>query len=152
MASGFIHQYPVRVEPHLTDYAGVVWHGSYLRWLEEARIDALRQHGMEYADLVALGCDLPVIKMELNYCRSLRMGDRALVRSYILRRDKIRMIWSQNVYFLNEDQKTPGKVALEAKVTLIPLDMASKKIMRRLPEEFENILKELKISDQNSDQ
>jgi acyl-CoA thioester hydrolase len=25
--------YPVRVYPHHTDYAGVVWHGTYLTWL-----------------------------------------------------------------------------------------------------------------------
>jgi len=50
--------YPVRVQPHHTDYAGVAWHGSYWAWLEEARIDCLRQGGIEFADLVNLGCDL----------------------------------------------------------------------------------------------
>jgi len=30
-------EYPVRVQPHHTDYAGLVWHGSYIAWMEEAR-------------------------------------------------------------------------------------------------------------------
>ena len=91
MTPALIHHYPVRVEPHLTDYAGVVWHGSYLRWLEEARIDALRQRGMEYSDLVDLGCDLPVVNLELNYRNGLRMGDRAVVQSYIACHEKVPM-------------------------------------------------------------
>ena len=34
-------EYPVRVQPHHTDYAGVVWHGAYIAWMEEARIRML---------------------------------------------------------------------------------------------------------------
>ena len=41
------HQRPWQIErtvlPQHTDHAGVMWHGSYLAWLEEARVDALRQ-------------------------------------------------------------------------------------------------------------
>lgn len=45
-------EYFVRVQPRHTDYAGVVWHGSYVEWMEAARIDAFRTVGLEYADLV----------------------------------------------------------------------------------------------------
>ena len=38
-------EYPVRVQPHHTDYAGVVWHGTYLTWMEEARVECLRSIG-----------------------------------------------------------------------------------------------------------
>ena len=27
-----------RVLPQHTDYAGVMWHGAYVQWLEEARV------------------------------------------------------------------------------------------------------------------
>lgn len=137
------YDYPVRVEPHLTDYAGVVWHGSYLRWLEEARIDALRQVGMEYADLVQLGCDLPVLKLELSYCRALRMGDLAVVKSRIIRRDRVRMIWEQNIYQRSINPQTLGKVSVEAKVTIVPVDMEKKRIMRHLPHHLEKTFDQL---------
>lgn len=137
------HHYHVRVAPHLTDYAGVVWHGSYLRWLEEARIDALRQAGLEYTALVGLGCDLPVLKLELNYCRALRMGDLGLIKSRIVRRDRVRMIWEQNIYILQADQKTTGRVAVEARITLVPVDMDKKKILRQLPEPLSSALDQL---------
>ncbi|NEO28658.1 MAG: acyl-CoA thioesterase, partial [Kamptonema sp. SIO4C4] len=36
------YEYLVKAQPHHTDYAGVVWHGSYISWLEEARVECLR--------------------------------------------------------------------------------------------------------------
>lgn len=137
------YDYSVRVEPHLTDYAGVVWHGSYLRWLEEARIDALRQVGLEYAALVSLGCDLPVLKLELNYCRALRMGELAVVKSRIIRRDRVRVIWEQNIYRRGVKSDTVGKVAVEAQVTIVPVDIEKQRIMRQLPPSLDQSLEML---------
>lgn len=62
-------EYPVRVQPHHTDYAGVVWHGSYIVWMEEARVECLRAIGIDYAHLVALGCELPVVELSVRYHR-----------------------------------------------------------------------------------
>ncbi|MCF3606930.1 hypothetical protein L2E81_10030 [Planktothrix agardhii 1033] len=53
--------YVVRVSPHHTDYGGIVWHGTYISWMEEARVERLRLAGLEYHTLVEMGCELPVI-------------------------------------------------------------------------------------------
>lgn len=36
----------MRVLPQHTDYAGVLWHGAYVQWLEEARVEALQAAGL----------------------------------------------------------------------------------------------------------
>ena len=79
-------EYPVRVQPHHTDYSGVVWHGTYLTWMEAARVECLRSLGMEFGDFVKLGYDLPVIELSLRYHRSVRLGEEAIVKT---RMDKI---------------------------------------------------------------
>ncbi|MGL5804871.1 MAG: acyl-CoA thioesterase, partial [Xenococcaceae cyanobacterium] len=38
-------EYPVKAQPHHTDSGGVVWHGTYLTWMEEARVEYLRSIG-----------------------------------------------------------------------------------------------------------
>jgi acyl-CoA thioester hydrolase len=121
--------YSLRVQPHHTDYAGVVWHGSYVRWMEEARIDALQSVGIDYADLVAMGCDLPVIELSLNYHKALRMGDMALVQSQMLQLDKVRWIWSQNITL----QSAPNTLCVEGRVVLVALDTQNRRVMRSLP-------------------
>ena len=60
-------EYPITVYPHHTDYAGVVWHGHYIQWLEEARVACLQSIGLDYAELVRLGCELPVLELTTRY-------------------------------------------------------------------------------------
>lgn len=121
-------EYLVRVQPHHTDYAGVVWHGSYLRWMEEARIDALRVVGIEFADLVAIGCDLPVVELSLNYRKPLQMGNVAIVRSCLLHKEKVRWIWSQNI-----ESKEGNTLCVEGKVVLAAVNRQQNRVLRTLP-------------------
>ena len=37
-----------RVLPQHTDHGGVMWHGAYVGWLEEARVEALAAVGLPY--------------------------------------------------------------------------------------------------------
>ncbi len=59
--------YVVRVSPHHTDYGGIVWHGTYITWMEESRIEQLRLTGLEYHTLVEMGCELPVVELNIRY-------------------------------------------------------------------------------------
>ncbi|HEY9845343.1 MAG TPA: thioesterase family protein [Candidatus Caenarcaniphilales bacterium] len=120
--------YPVRVQPHHTDYAGVVWHGSYVAWLEAARVECLRAVGVEFADLVASGCDLPVVELSLRYHRSLRMGMAAVIKTRMAEVTGVRLHWDYQI-------QSPDGQALyaTARVTLVPIDRQKGKIRRQLP-------------------
>ena len=87
-------EYPIRAYPHQTDYAGVVWHGTYIQWLEEARIEYLRSLGLDYSELVALGCELPVVDLSIRYHYSLRLGDEAVLRTRMNEMSGVRMHWT----------------------------------------------------------
>jgi acyl-CoA thioester hydrolase len=130
--------YPVMVQPHHTDYAGVVWHGSYIAWMEEARIAALRGAGLEYAALVSLGCDLPVIDLSLKYRASVKMGDEVCVRSRLDRIEKVRFIWTQNVCALDTEF-----CYVAGKVVLIPVNLGQRRILRKFPPLLETALQYL---------
>ena len=46
-------EHSIRVQPQDTDYAGIVWHGTYLGWMEAGRIAAhCERLVIEFADLV----------------------------------------------------------------------------------------------------
>ena len=51
MTSKSIWKINKTVLPQDSDHAGVMWHGNYFKWLEEARIDALSKAGINYFDL-----------------------------------------------------------------------------------------------------
>ncbi len=131
-------EYRVRVQPHHTDYAGVVWHGAYIAWMEEARVECLRSLGIEFADLVAIGCDLPVVDLSIRYHQALRMGLEAVVRARMLPIDGIRLNWDYQIQ--SPDQAT---LYVTAQVVLVPVDREKGKILRRLPPTVKDALVKL---------
>ena len=77
-----------KVFPQNTDHAGVLWHGSYLNWLEEARIDALTKSGRDYSTLINDGFELPVIEINIKYLSPIFIGEEITVNSYFSSNDK----------------------------------------------------------------
>lgn len=128
-------EYVIKVHPHHTDYGGVVWHGSYLAWMEEARVECLKSIGIEYADLVSMGCELPVVELALKYHQPLRMGNSAVIRTRMNDIEGVRIHWDYRIESLNFQQ-----LYVSGRVTLVGIDMANRKIMRKLPPVLENAL------------
>lgn len=128
-------EYPVIAQPHHTDYLGVVWHGSYIAWLEEARIECLRSIGINFADLAALGCDLPVVELSVRYHQSLQLGVAAIVKTRMADVTGVRIDWDYAI--LSPDGQ---QLYLTAKVTLVALDRERGKIMRQLPPKVQDAL------------
>ena len=121
-------EYPVKAQPHHTDYGGIVWHGTYLTWMEEARVEYLRSIGIEFADLVALGCDLPVVELSLRYHRPVRLGTSAIVKTRLLANTGVRINWEYEIRSYDEQE-----LFVTGKVILVGVDREKGKIMRKLP-------------------
>lgn len=136
-ASDSWFDYPVRVQPHHTDYAGVAWHGTYIAWLEEARVEYLRSIGVNYEDLVAIGCELPVVELSLRYHQAIQMGAGAIVRTR-LQMDGVRLNCDYRI------QSPDGEILYAtAQVTLVAVDREKGKIMRVLPPAVKSALMRL---------
>jgi acyl-CoA thioester hydrolase len=131
-------EYPVKAQPHHTDYAGIVWHGTYLSWMEEARVECLRSIGIEFADLVALGCDLPVVELSLRYHRPIRLGMSAVVKTRVSETKTVRMDWDYRIESLDGDE-----LYVTGKVTLVGIDREKGKIVRQLPSTLQDALVKL---------
>jgi acyl-CoA thioester hydrolase len=72
-AYAFTH--PVRTRFAETDAMAVVHHGSYLLYLEEARVAWLRSLGNPYAEMRAGGIDIAVLQVEVSYLRAVRFDE-----------------------------------------------------------------------------
>jgi acyl-CoA thioester hydrolase len=121
-------EYPIVVHPHHTDYGGIVWHGTYLTWMEEARVACLKSIGIDFADLVAMGCDLPVVDLSVRYHRALRMGEAAIVKTRTVDMEGVRIVWEYEIESIDR-----SIIYLTGMVTLVAVDLEKGKIMRQLP-------------------
>ncbi len=118
-----------------------MWHGAYLSWLEEARVEALSAAGLAYADLSAQGLELPVVKLSIEYRQALLHGEQVDVHSWVLPRSGVKLPWRSHFV------KTDGSVAAEACVELVLVDLSAgagqRKLLRRLPPELINAIERL---------
>ncbi len=70
----------VRVIYGDTDKMGVVYHGTYLRYLEFARVELIRSLGKPYSRMEAEGFGLPVIDLSVTYLSPARYDDLVSLR------------------------------------------------------------------------
>ncbi|HBK99755.1 MAG TPA: acyl-CoA thioesterase [Microcoleaceae bacterium UBA10368] len=134
-------EYLVRVYPHHTDYSGAVWHGTYVAWMEEARVESLRSLGIEYADWVAQGLELPVVELSLRYHRAVQMGQSVAVRTRMTAGEGVRLLWDYEI------RSADGKeLYVTAQVTLVGVDREKGKIIRQLPPLLKDALAKLAIN------
>lgn len=129
------YEHRVVVQPHHTDYAGIVWHGTYVAWMEEARVNYLTDCGLTFADWVKAGVDLPVVDLGLKYRRSLTLGDTALVKARLEPARGVRILWYYDI-----QNAATQESCIEGTVTLAPVDFKTRRILRRLPEHLQTAL------------
>jgi len=82
----------LRVEPYTrqaqyyeTDQMQIIHHGSYIHWMEEARVSVMEQIGFGYQKMEAMGVYCPVLGVEIEYHGMCRFMDRVRVECRIER-------------------------------------------------------------------
>ena len=101
-----------RVLPQHTDHAGVMWHGAYVAWLEEARVEALAAAGLSYSAMAGMGLEMPVVSMTVAYRRSIRHGDQIVLESQCGSQSGVRWPWWSRFVL-------DGQVMADARVELV---------------------------------
>jgi len=95
--------WPVRVYYEDTDSGGVVYHANYLKFMERARTEWLRQLGFEQNILKdEHNCLFAVHSMQLSFRRPARFNDALLVRSDVTQMSGASMQFEQSV--LRDDE------------------------------------------------
>jgi acyl-CoA thioester hydrolase len=82
MPSSYVDVF-ARVNYSETDQMGVVYHARYAVWLDVARTEYLRQAGMSYRELEAMGFFLVVGELTMRYLRPARYDDRVRIRCWV---------------------------------------------------------------------
>jgi len=101
------HVLPVRVYHEDTDFTGIVYHGSYVRFMERARSDMLRLMTISQRDLAEEGeaAGFAVRRMSIDFRKPARFEDVLEVRTVAteLKGASITLyqaIWREGVYLV----------------------------------------------------
>jgi acyl-CoA thioester hydrolase len=74
----------LKVQFYDVDSMHVVWHGNYVRYLEEARCALLDRIGYNYVEMSRSGYLWPVVDLRIKYVRPLRFAQQVTVRAELV--------------------------------------------------------------------
>lgn len=122
-----------------TDAYGVVWHGSYLRWLEMGRVGVCEMLGHNLIDLKEKNIVLPVVNLNVKYKMSAKLNDVVVTETEISEFNGFTVKFKQIIH-----SKETGKVCIDADVSVVAIDNNGK-LYRKMPEvlakSFDEVLK-----------
>ena len=123
----------VRIYYEDTDAGGVVYHANYIKYLERARTEYFRGHGISVAELAKNGFVFPVIRLEIDFKAPALHDDLLSVMTCPTRVGGSSFTLCQKIERLND-----GKLLVEGFVTLACINPALK--ARRVPLEVRRLL------------
>ena len=116
------------VRTYECDSNGHVNNANYLNYLEYARYEYLKAIDFDYRDLIKAGYGVYVARIEINYKKSVFIGDELLIKTWPIKKGAVSGVLIQEIWLGD------GLVA-DAKVTWAFVD--SKGMTTKIPPEWD---------------
>lgn len=114
------------------DSMGVVWHGNYVKFLEDGRECFGEKYSLGYLDVVSKDLLIPIVDMQLNYKQSARYGDKLVIETEFVNTPAAKIIFNYILY-----RKVDMQVLAKAQTTQVFTDLDGQLILNN-PEFFTN--------------
>lgn len=132
------HEFEQKVFYSDTDAYGVVWHGSYLRWMEMGRVELCEKAGYSLKKIFEGDVTLPVAEINIRYKSPARLEENLLIETELLEATRISMIFGQKIY--DTENK---KIHIVAKVKVVATHNDGN-LYRNLPQVLVDFIKKVK--------
>jgi acyl-CoA thioester hydrolase len=121
----------IRVLYSDTDSYGVVWHGSYTKWFEAARVGVVEQLGLPLEALESNNILFPVVEMNIRYKSSAKMNERIIIKTNISELKPQSVTFEHKVF-----EKNTNTLRVVAFTTIVVINSETGKMYRKMPEEL----------------
>ena len=121
------HTFPLRVYYEDTDFGGIVYYANYLKFIERARSEWVREKGVDQVTMKAEGLVFAVRRVAADYLSPARFDDELLVETTVSKSTGVRLTLTQGV-------KRAETLLFRAVVTIICMDETG--AVTRLPALF----------------
>lgn len=74
-----------------TDQMGIIHHSNYIRWMEEARMDAMSQFGISYRSMEESGIISPVVSVSCQYKSMVHFDDTVQIQVTVVKYNGVRL-------------------------------------------------------------
>ena len=88
----------IEVRFNEVDSMGIVWHGNYAKYFEDAREEFGRKYDLGYLRMFGEGFYAPLVKLDFNYKRPLVYGDSAVVEAKYMPTEAAKICFEYTIY------------------------------------------------------
>ena len=128
------HEFKQRVYYGDTDAYSVAWHGSYLRWMEMARVEFCSAVGIDLVELQKNDIAIPVTNINIRYKSSAFLDEKITIETFVTKISPLTVTFTQ---IIKNSETSQIHTIGEVEVVAVHNDG---KIYRRLPEELKTVL------------
>ena len=89
-------EFPVRFSE--VDSMHIVWHGHYVKYMEEGREDFGRKFGISYMQIKREGYQAPVVKLTCDFKKTLSYDDTVIVETRFVDNPAAKIIYSFRIF------------------------------------------------------
>jgi len=118
------HLLRLKVRDYECDVQGIVNNSVYQQYLEHARHEYLLSRGVSFTEMAAHNVDLVVLRVELDYLKSLRPGDTFSVVTSLSRASRVKVYFHQQIY-----RESDGALVLRGLVTGVAVNAKGRPFM-----------------------
>ena len=124
------HETQLSVRFHEVDSFDVVWHGHYIAYFEDGRLDLCNRFGLSPEAMKQLGYFAPVVDMKCRIRASARYGDKLIIQTSVKPSDKAMLVFT---YAIIREQDRQTIAEGETAHVLLTLE---RKMLYEVPEEL----------------
>jgi acyl-CoA thioester hydrolase len=99
------------------DAIGIVWHGNFVKYLEDGRESFGRSYGLGYFDVFEHGLLTPVVKMEIDFRAQVKCGEEIIIETTFLNTDAAKILFEYRIL-----RKQDRKLIVTATTTQVFVD------------------------------
>lgn len=100
------------------DSMGVVWHGNYVKYLEDGRESFGEEYQLGYYDVFKLGFMTPIVKLNIDYKQMVRYSEKIIIETEYTPTEAAKIIFNYRIF-----STINNKIVLSAASTQVFTDI-----------------------------
>ena len=118
-----VRPYEHHAKYYETDQMRIIHHSTYVKWMEEARMDLMEQIGLSYKQMEAMEIISPVLSISVEYHSMVHFDDTVVIQTKLVKYNGVKM----ELEYVMTDKET-GELRTTAKSSHCFLNRSGKPI------------------------
>jgi acyl-CoA thioester hydrolase len=114
----------VKVRFGEVDSMGIVWHGNYVKYIEEGRESFGKRYGISYLDIYANNVMAPVVNMNIDFKKQVQYGDVLVIETEFINQVAAKFVFNYKIF-----RKSDNELVATAQSTQVFIDLNREMIL-----------------------